>query len=67
LQILVEPLDVTPRWDAVVADAGLVEHHRSTSWRTVAIAAVLAAALLAAAAYAAGFGDTFSSWLTGSP
>ena len=67
LQILVEPLDVTPRWDAVVADAGLLDRRRSTSWRTVATAAVLAAALLAAAAYAAGFGDTFSSWLTGSP
>ena len=67
LQILVEPLDVTPRWDAVVADAGLLDRRRSTSWRTVAAASVLAAALLAAAAYAAGFGDTFSSWLTGSP
>jgi hypothetical protein len=66
LQILVEPFEVTPRWDAVVADAGAVEH-RSTSWRTVAIAAVVASALLAAAAYAAGFGNTFSSWLTGSP
>lgn len=67
LEILVEPFEVTPRWDAVVADAGLVEHRRSASWRTVAIAAVLAAVLLAAAAYATGFGDRFSSWLTGSP
>jgi hypothetical protein len=67
LQILVEPFEVTPRWAVVVADAGVVEHRRSTSWRTVAIAAVFAAALLAAAAYAAGFGHTFSSWLTGSP
>ncbi|MDX6450610.1 MAG: hypothetical protein QOH16_659 [Gaiellaceae bacterium] len=67
LNILVEPFEVTPRWDAVVADAGVAERRHSTSWRTVAIAAVFAAALLAAAAYAAGFGDTFSSWLTGSP
>jgi hypothetical protein len=67
LQILVEPFEVTPRWDAVVADAGFVERPRLPRARTVAIAAVLAAALLAAAAYAAGFGDKFSSWLTGSP
>jgi hypothetical protein len=67
LQVLVEPFEVTPRWDAVVADAGVVEHRPSTSWRTMAIAAAFAAVLLAAAAYAAGFGDTFSSWLTGSP
>jgi hypothetical protein len=65
LDILVESFEVTPRWDAVIADAGVVDRRRST--RTVAIAAVLAAALLAAAAYAAGLGDTFSSWLTGSP
>jgi hypothetical protein len=31
------------------------------------VAAVFASLLLAVAAYAAGFGDTFSSWLTGSP
>jgi hypothetical protein len=67
LQILVEPFEVTPRWDAVVADAGVVQRRRTTSWRTFAIAAVFAAALLAAAAYAAGFGNKFSSWLTGSP
>ena len=67
LQILVEPFDVTPRWDAVLADAGPVAPRRTTDWRLVAIAAGLAAALLAAAAYAAGLGDTFSSWLTGSP
>jgi hypothetical protein len=67
LDILVEPFEVAPRWTAVVADAGVIEHRRSAHWRTVAIAAVFAAALLAAAAYAAGFGDTFSSWLTGSP
>jgi hypothetical protein len=67
LNILVEPFEVTPRWDAVVADAGVGERRSSTSWRTVAIAAVFATVLLAAAAYAAGFGDSFSSWLTGSP
>jgi hypothetical protein len=67
LHTLVEPFEVAPRWHAVVADAGPVERRSATSWRTVAIAAVAAAALLAAAAYATGFGDRFSSWLTGSP
>jgi hypothetical protein len=70
LDLLVEKQAVQSDWEAILRIAGERRQERQAprfDWRVAVSAAIVLVAILAATAFATGFADRFSAWITGKP